>query len=380
MFISCIGCTHKEVETKEIVNNSAKKININIKDDFTPDMSKIAEEHKFIKLETLPKSLIDEVLKIKFKNKKIYISGRASIWIFDLNGKFLNTISYKGEGPNEYKELGDFYISDDTIEISDWREKIIRYKENGTFINSDKVDILSQAFYKIANNKYLFYLGNYLNEKASNKKLIVHEFNPSKITSQYIDVNPNIIHYHHISDMTNLISSHNGAINFLNSAEYNIYTFRDGLLSIEYEFDFGKNNIPTEFVNSKFSDVADFFGNFRNKKYAYLLDCYFEGKNTNFVTFELGESRFYLLFDKSKYQLFSHYNDDLLFNNRKKLDTTYENTPRGVTEDGYFVYLLEPANYLDKLNTIKDSHFKSILASSKVSDNPILYLIKMKSL
>ena len=72
--------------------------------------------------------------------------------------------------------------------------------------------------------------------------------------------------------------------------------------------------------------------------------------------------------------------NQLLFDKNENVEMSYENTPRASSEDGYFVFLLEPAIYLDQVNLIKDHKFKYLIQSPKVSDNPILYFVKMKAL
>jgi hypothetical protein len=90
---------------------------------------------KYVKLETLPESLIgNKISKIRKYNGKYYIStDHKELLIFLEDGSFVRKINRLGNGPQEYTMLADFDLSpNNDIVILDVK-KIIIYDENGNY-------------------------------------------------------------------------------------------------------------------------------------------------------------------------------------------------------------------------------------------------------
>lgn len=84
-------------------------------------LSDFVEEVKFIKLETKEESIIAGPREIIIKDQFIYAVDKfqKAILIFDMEGKFVSKLQKLGDGPDQYRNLGAVFISDDesTIEI-----------------------------------------------------------------------------------------------------------------------------------------------------------------------------------------------------------------------------------------------------------------------
>ena len=74
------------------------------------DLDNISTRMEIIPLETNDSSLISSVSKIVHRNNRYYILDKEMdrIVAFDDQGKFLNLINKKGNGPGEYTGLSDF--------------------------------------------------------------------------------------------------------------------------------------------------------------------------------------------------------------------------------------------------------------------------------
>lgn len=88
----------------------------------------------------LPENMvIGEVAKMIHHNGHVYIFDRhtTSIFIFSDEGKFINMIQRKGEGPKEYSDINDFEVDPRTGNIliySPLSRKILAYSIKGEYI------------------------------------------------------------------------------------------------------------------------------------------------------------------------------------------------------------------------------------------------------
>lgn len=100
-------------------------------------LSDIAEKISFVPLETTDASLVarPKVMSMVYLDGKIIIPCTEGILAFNENGKYMNRISRKGQGPGEYvyvrclsanEESGLLYLQDHI--------KMIAFKSDGTFI------------------------------------------------------------------------------------------------------------------------------------------------------------------------------------------------------------------------------------------------------
>lgn len=118
-------------------------------------MSSYLKEYKFVKLETIPESLIGGMIgKIrKFKNKIFISSDYKRISVFDNDGKFLYKINKVGAGPQEYVMLCDFDVYDNKIFILDIK-KILIFNDKGDFLNKIDIDFMASNIKILSNNKF----------------------------------------------------------------------------------------------------------------------------------------------------------------------------------------------------------------------------------
>lgn len=76
-------------------------------------VSDYASSIRYVSLETKEECLLNEELQVIVSSQYIFIHDFPAdkVYRFDANnGKFLNTIGKKGQGPGEYKRLFGFYV------------------------------------------------------------------------------------------------------------------------------------------------------------------------------------------------------------------------------------------------------------------------------
>ncbi|MDR0698611.1 MAG: 6-bladed beta-propeller [Tannerella sp.] len=93
-------------------------------------------DYDTIRLEVTDNALIDQIAKIRIMNGRFYIlsSNFNTAFIFSENGKFINKISDRGQGPGEYISINSFEIDPihNKLLIGDsFSKKLFIYDENG---------------------------------------------------------------------------------------------------------------------------------------------------------------------------------------------------------------------------------------------------------
>ncbi len=202
-----------------------------------------------IVLETNSECQIGEIEKIIILNNRIYIHDyvQKTLFIFDINGKFLNKINKVGKGPGEYRILADFFIDSikKRIEICDM-EKIIRYSYEGKFVNEIKIEVPANNFTKTNNGNYYVWTGNQTDRKTNGTIDLLD--NDGKLIKKYFDWD----------GIGNLVSSSN--MFTLNSNfgitlrpflfDYIIRELNDKTIKEKYIVDFGEYSLNDEYLRN----------------------------------------------------------------------------------------------------------------------------------
>jgi hypothetical protein len=145
-----------------------KKITIdNIDENTVLKYSDIYDNIRFVKLETRDDNLIGRIDKIIATNDKFVILDLAiakKVFVFDNSGKFLNIIGSNGAGPEEYSSPDDIAYdeyNDELLILCHDKKVIMKFKLDGTFVRSIKIDYWVAAISVAGKNSYLIYLNNY---------------------------------------------------------------------------------------------------------------------------------------------------------------------------------------------------------------------------
>lgn len=139
-FLSCN--TNNEVEEnhnlREIYLKSAlENIKRNIR------LSEIADEINYIKLETSGEAIINRIDRLVIFNNYIFICNKEQFFQFDNSGNFIRSFGSKGKGPGEYIYIRNFAIHPKLNLLSIYDSelaKVINYDLNGNFISEFQID------------------------------------------------------------------------------------------------------------------------------------------------------------------------------------------------------------------------------------------------
>jgi len=115
----------------------------------------------YIPLETTERCLIGDITKIMFHNNYFYIADfiySKAVYVFDLDGKFVNRIGIYGKGPGEVIEPRDFDLDEEgNIYLYDnMSKKIVLYSVKGEVLKVFDVPIRFMEFSFIKEGEVFF--------------------------------------------------------------------------------------------------------------------------------------------------------------------------------------------------------------------------------
>ena len=98
-------------------------------------LSEVSTSIQMIPLETNDLSLLGYIYGIQFERNNLYITAGNGVFVFDSNGKFLNTLSSQGRGPQEYIALPGLFPEDNIVWLIDGTgRKMLKFSDSGKFI------------------------------------------------------------------------------------------------------------------------------------------------------------------------------------------------------------------------------------------------------
>lgn len=126
---------------------------------------------RIVVLETVDASLIRHIKRIiKHDDKLIVLNGREEVLIFNREGKFLNKINKRGNGPNEYTNIVDIGLDDDNENIIIYSDnfKLLVYDLKGKYVSQVNTNATDKIYERIVYDKDLLYFFNPMNRKDEN--------------------------------------------------------------------------------------------------------------------------------------------------------------------------------------------------------------------
>lgn len=183
--------------------------------------------------------------------------------VFDLQGNAIGTIGSRGQGPEEYARLSDFFITNDgSVNIYDPGVKILKYDAEGNYTGSTPIEIQNKAITQLPNGNFLVSVALWDVSSASPYSLVLTDssFNvieglvhrPENFDTEYGSGSSHMYannngQYAFNGDFSNdihIINSEGkperviaidfGALNFPDDEKVNLYDHEDRLLKYRY--------------------------------------------------------------------------------------------------------------------------------------------------
>lgn len=124
--------------------------------------SEIIEDYRYIPLETKTESFMDFYFNIRIQNEHIYVHDITTkmIYIFDMNGKYINKVGKKGNGPDEFVLLTAMTTNPFNNQLVVYDQiwgKLFHFTQNGKFLYTSKLPLnFIHDFNYISPNKIAF--------------------------------------------------------------------------------------------------------------------------------------------------------------------------------------------------------------------------------
>jgi hypothetical protein len=268
--------------------------------------SQLIKNINFIPLETTSDNLIGSVSKIIRTADKFFVLDQykaKKIFVFDLKGRFLDSIGNRGKGPGEYSNISDFTIDEQrqVIYLIDDGLKIIKLGINGDFIFEKKLDSVCRNISDIIASEGLIFASPG-RRPGHDKKYDLIQFdenlNPVRWFLPYQYSFPGT------NPFNNRLYKYNNSIYFVSAYDNKIYYLTANSISERFIFDTeGKELDLKDLTSEKYVE---------NKTGVYLFHNCVEGDEIIFVPiFYQGWPRFGFIEKKTnKYFLVDKINKD----------------------------------------------------------------------
>jgi len=206
-------------------------------------LDKLFYKIELIPLETTDNSLIQLIEKYDYLNGKHYIFDevQAILFFFDEEGKYLNRIAKKGQGPGEYKLIYDFALNpkEELIHMSSPYKFIYSYDFEGKHVKTDDLtsfDFLSIRNMHILDDKYFVLWANGRDDNHDWIYMISQE--TGQIENSFFQTN-----YLYNLWASDVFFTYNNEIYFSRGLFNIIYKVTKEGLEEAYEWNFGKKTM-----------------------------------------------------------------------------------------------------------------------------------------
>jgi hypothetical protein len=366
-------------------NSSDKQLvreNIDIIDFENPKsikFSDILSEYECVLLETSDESLFSKISQIEISGGKIYILDNYksnALFVFSEDGKFINKIEAKGNGPGEFLLPHSFWIEGNNyIFILDrYQDRLLKYSLiDFEFIEQIVLPAsapLSFSVYNMDDDLFIYYFPFRENNKIENKQLVIAD-KEGVIKKKLLDASSSgkILHGN-----PNNFYLYNNALHFYPYFSNHIYTIQGDSMTLCYQLYWGKYNIPTDDYFTKYNDSGELMDNLLTGSDEYIRLIYVYETDENLLVKYYIKKDFYIaIWDKNSHAVVNtKYNemvDDMGLGDVFPL-------PVGATKE-MFIGAIE----LSDMNSDIDYKLISKWIDHVSNDgNPILVLYKLKKL
>jgi hypothetical protein len=146
VFAFCFSCSEGRVQKQ---NNVIVDLTKGVKDSIGYSLFVDSIEH--INLETTDSCLIGKITDMAISRSDIFLfdGQQQTVWRFGRDGKYLNKISGKGEGPGEYGYISQFEYDDRKNQIavlSSGQKAILFYTPEGKYLKTVKLEMRPDDF------------------------------------------------------------------------------------------------------------------------------------------------------------------------------------------------------------------------------------------
>lgn len=106
---------------------------------------------EYVHLETNDSCLIRSITDMAVSNNRLFVfdEPQQTIWVFDCEGRFVNKICKKGNGPDEYSQIYQFEYdqrNNQIVILSSWQRKLLFYTPEGDYLKTIDLNLKMTDF------------------------------------------------------------------------------------------------------------------------------------------------------------------------------------------------------------------------------------------
>jgi hypothetical protein len=120
-------------------------------------------------------ALLGFIEKIIVKDGRMYAKDPYinRLFVYNLDGTYLNTIGRTGRGPEEFLGITDFYVADESVYVYDGKtDRMLQYGFRGNFVQSDTIPFKADAL-AVADRNYFWALSSYNTGDYESRQVLI---------------------------------------------------------------------------------------------------------------------------------------------------------------------------------------------------------------
>lgn len=287
--------------------------------------------HKLIGLETNQNCVIGEVDNIFCRGERIYIIDNLtkSVFLYDLNGKFIDKIYAYGRAGNEYLDLTDVYVAEDQriFILDNVKNKIFVYSKECLYEKSiDVSDIWGHNIFVVDGNVHI--VNKWSDTSNGRYRVFVLDMD-GNIISRQLPFSKRDFSRRYSSESSYAISGKGAYISF--PSQSLIYASDEsGLYEPWIELDFLRHSLPEEY---ELMDNPDILRQGLIDKYIWGIERLSASERYLFITY---------MYKSKSYNTIYDLNQDKAYNIKALYTRDYFGLPLNkffVTQDYYISYI-----------------------------------------
>lgn len=336
------------IHAEEAIDSSGEAISL----------KKIAKSILMIPLETSPTSLLKSVDEITlYKDYMIIVNG-GKCSIFNKDGKFITDIGQKGNGPQEYLNVDNAFVKNDTIYLFDsYKGRIHKFTPDNKYISHFDIPSTLKGFRGIVMVGSDEFMAFSPDKGYTHKQKMLTFFNTTGVISD------SLLRVSKLSQPSDVnwyfkecTFTQNGAeLRYKDVFNDTIYTVENKggkyAISPKYIFDLGKYKAV---VDAREKVSKSFFSAKVYAPFSEMAKIELLGENDKFLFFLANDQRQYF-FDKAENKLHKW----------------------NLTIPGYETNCLEDATFFTPLQIDKSGNLLGVMKSNDENDNPVVVIAKL---
>lgn len=373
--LSILSCGNSQTLSGDY--SGVETITIDTEDHRFVSLDNIVEKVDFVRLETTEDCIIGDISHLFFVDNKIIVADQLtsqSIFVFDINGNFLNRISHLGNGPHEYLDITDVDVTPSGLIVikDNVKDKLLFFEPNGKFVK-ERIDIeggMDLAFideHSIAFDTFTSHAPTKEKFKGASLAVCDGDNNIQYLFGENI-AEENVFNVRR----PECLYRYGNKAYFAPHWDKNIYEVTTDSIIAKYRIEFKPDDVLN--YNFKTSDELHSL----MSSYPFFNGSFIEMKDYTWLRYmsqeEISPSILYSHKDKKTYSIYYEFNNPLYIYLQKPMTLYKGNT---VAEVVPALYLYINKNAIEE--TLGESDFtNSLFSDFNLDDNPVVFLFTFK--